>query len=219
VRNISVGDPGVKRGADGGFEMTFDGNRVDVIAAHTGDAKPGTAKVLIDGKPPSQFPELYYHARPSAAPKVWWPAINRIGWEKPLIVEKWTAKIIECDAARNVLRYEVIGSKTGPDGTGDHAKKFVSNSGRVVIDRGMWMICHTLRYRKIELPKDYQVTWEVKPLFVDVYTAPKTDDPAKEYAVTLALGLTNSTHTLRIVPNGDGPVPVEAIRVYRPPLR
>jgi hypothetical protein len=245
VKDISVKAESVKRGPDGGnvfpdrqagmagfkasracrpigkntLELPFDGNRVNLIAAHTNQQKLGTAKVFIDGKPPSQFPELYYHARPNAAPQVWWPAINRIGWQKPLIIEKWTARILECDPDKNRLLYEVIGSETGPDGKGDQTKKFVSNSGRVVIDPGMWMICHTLRYRKITLPKDYEVTWEVKPLFVDVYTAPKTNDAAKEYATTLAQGLTNATHTLRIVPNGDGPVPLEAIRVYRPPLR
>ena len=219
MREVPLNDAAVKRQPDGGFEVAFDGNRIDVLAAHTGEDKLGTAKVFIDGKPPSKFVELYYHCRPSAAPQVWWPAINRIGWEKPLILEKWTARILECDKEKNHLVYEVIGSKTGPDGKGDQSKRFVSNSGRVVIEPGMWMICHTLRYRKIELPKGYEVTWEVKPLFMDLYRAPKTDDPAKEYATTLAQGLTNAAHTLRIVPNGDGAVPIATIRIYRPPLR
>lgn len=205
--------------AGGGVELAFEGNRVDAIAARTGHAAPGTAKVLIDGKPPSQFPELFYHARPKASPGVWWPAINRIDREKPLVLEKWTAKILECDVEKNVLRFEVIGSKTGPDGRGDTTKRFVSNSGRVVIEPKMWSIIGALRYRKMALPKDYEVTWEVKPLFTDTYAAPKTADAAKEYATTLAQGLGNARHTLRLVPNGDGPVPIAAIRVYQPPLQ
>jgi hypothetical protein len=200
-------------------ELAFEGNRVDVIAAHTSRAAMGTAKVLIDGKPPSQFPELYYHARPKASPGVWWPAINRIDHEKPLVLEKWTAKILECDVAKNLLRFEVIGSKTGADGRGEATKKFVSSSGRVVIEPKMWSVIGALRYRKMALPKDYEVTWEVKPLFTDTYAAPKTTDSEKECATTLAQGLTNARHTLRLVPNGDGPVPVAAIRVYRPPLQ
>ena len=218
TRDIPAKREGVKRGADGSLEWTFKGNRVDVIATHTNDEKLGTARVLVDDKLPSEFPELYYHSRPTAAPRVWWPAINRIGGEKPLTVEKWTARIIECDPEKNVLRYEVSGSKTGPDGSGDHTKPFVSNSGRVVIDPGMWTVCYALRYRKKPLPEDYEVTWKVKPLFADVYQAPKTNVSAKEYATTLAQGLSNSQHTLKLVPNGDGPVPIEAIRVYRPPL-
>jgi hypothetical protein len=205
--------------AGSGVELAFEGNRVDIIAAHAGHAATGTAKVLIDGQPPSQFPELYYHARPKASPGVWWPAINRIDHEKPLVLETWTARILECDVAKSLLRFEVAGSKTGPDGRGEATKRFVSNSGRVVIEPRMWSVIGALRYRKMELPKDYEVTWEVKPLFTDTYAAPQTPDAAKEYATTLAQGLTNTRHTLRLVPNGDGSVPIAAIRVYRPPLQ
>jgi hypothetical protein len=35
----------------------------------------------------------------------------------------------------------------------------------------------------------------------------------------LAQGLTNGPHTLEIIPNGDGPVPVAAFKVYKPPLQ
>ena len=219
VRDVAADAGCVKRGAGGSLELAFDGNRIDLIAAHTKAAKLGTAKVLIDGKAPSAFPELYTHTRPSRAPHTGWPAINRIDHTAPLVLEKWTAKILECDPEKRHLAYEVIGSVTGPDGKGTADKKFVSNSGRVIIDRGRWMVCHSLRYRKKPLPRDYEVTWEVKPLFVDVYQAPKTDDSAKEYATTLAQGLANGQHTLKIIPTGDGPVPIAAFRVYRPPLK
>ncbi|OGV72719.1 MAG: hypothetical protein A3K19_02775 [Lentisphaerae bacterium RIFOXYB12_FULL_65_16] len=218
VRDIPAGDAAVKRGADGSLEVAFEGNRVDVIAASSNDAKLGTAKVLIDDKPPSAFPELYYHTRTSKAPQVWWPSINRVGSEKPPVVEKWTARVIECDIEKNILKYEVEGSVTGLDGQGDQSKKFVSNSGRVVIDPGMWMVVHTLKYKKIPLPTDFVVTWEVKPLFVDTYQAPKTENAAKEYYTTLAQGLSNGKHTLKLVPNGDGALPIATFRAYRPPL-
>lgn len=218
VRDVPVTDPSVKRGADGSLELALEGNRVDLIAAHTGQPRRGTASVLIDGKPPSALPELYYHTRPTAAPHVWWPAINRIDHQKPLILEQWTAKVLECDPEKNVLRYEVIGAQTGPDGQGDHLQRFVSNSGRVVIEPRMWSVNGALRYRHKTLPQGYEVAWEVKPLSVDEYAAPKTDDPAREYATTVAQGLTNAAHTLRVVPRGDGPIPIAMIRVYRPPL-
>ncbi|NQT11927.1 MAG: SGNH/GDSL hydrolase family protein [Planctomycetes bacterium] len=220
VREVPVDDPSVGRGADGSLELKFDGNRVDVIAARPNDGDPGTAKVLIDGRPPSELPELYYHARPSNAPHDGVrPAINSIGHQAPLILEKWTAKLLECDPEKNILRYEVIGSETGPDGQGDHLTRFVSNSGRVVIEPRMWMVCWAVKYRKKPLPDDFEVCWEVKPLFKDVYQAPETEDPTKESAVTLAQGLTNGKHTLRLVPNDDGPLAVKMFRVYRPPLR
>ena len=220
VRDVPVNDPSVQRGADGSLELAFDGNRIDVIAAPLDDGDRCTANVLIDGRPPSEFPELYYHARPSNAPHDGVrPAINSVGHEQPLVLEKWTAKILECDPERNVLRYEVTGSKTGPDGQGDHLKRFVSRSGRVVIEPRMWMVCWALNYREKPLPDDFEVTWEVKPLFKDVYQTPEKDDPTKESSVTLAQGLTNGKHTLRLVPNNDGPIAVKAFRVYRPPLR
>lgn len=218
VRDVAVDDAKVKRGADGSIELTFEGNRIDVIADNAKQEKAGTAKVLIDNKPPSEYPELYYHSRPSASPHVWWPAINKIGFEKQLVLESWTAKILECDPEKKVLTYEVIGSKTGPDGKGDQNKKFVSNSGRVVIDSGMWSVCGALSYRKKELPKNYEVKWEVKPLFVDVYSAPTVTDPTKENTVTLAQGLSNTQHTLKLVPNGDGPLSIKLLRIYQPPL-
>ena len=220
VQDVPVDDARVSRGADGSLQLRFDGNRVDVIAKHAAHPTLGTARVLVDGKSPSEYPELYYHGRCTCAPHdTVRPAINRIDNQKPLILEKWTAKILACDPEKNVLEYEIIGSATGPDGRGDHLRKFVSNSGRVVIEPRRWMVCWSVNYRKKPLPKDYEVNWEVMPLFVDVYKAPPTPDPAHEYATRLVQGLSNGPHTLRLVPNGDGPVPIEAIRVYRPPLR
>jgi hypothetical protein len=105
---------------------------------------------------------------------------------------------------RGRLRYEVTGSKTGPDGTGEQNERFVSNSGRVVIEPKMWMVNWSLRYREAELPEGYEVTWRTLPLFVDTYEAPVTDDPAAEYATRLVQGLANSEHTLKLIPNGDG---------------
>jgi len=220
VRDIPADGPDVKRGADGVLEIAFNGNRIDVIAAHGSEVKASSARVLIDGKAPSEFPELYYHGRPNNAPHDHVrPAINRIDSQSLLVQETWTAKIAECDPEKNVLRYEVSGSVTGPDGQGDHLKKFVSNSGRVVIDARKWMVCWAVKYRKKPLPPDYQVTWETKTLLVDVYRPPLTEDPAKEYATRLAQGLSNGSHTLTLIPNGVGPVPIKAFRVYRPPVK
>ncbi len=189
----------------------------DVVAA--AGSKGSTADVLIDGKRPSEFPELYYHTRPSSTPFVGRPAINRLDSKTPLQIESWTARILECDPKTDVLRYEIIGSKTGPDGRGDHKKRFVSDSGRVIIEPGMWMVNWSLNYRKKTLPKDYKVTWETKPLFVDTWKGPEKFDPARESVTTLAKGLKNAEHTVTLKPT-DGKTPaVKAFRVYQPPLR
>lgn len=219
VTQVPIDDPRVTRGEDGSLTLAFEGNRIDVLAAHTDEQHPGSARVLIDGRAPSSFPELYYHARPSPTPVMGRPAITRIDHETPLVVETWTARILECDPEQDVLRYEVEGSVTGPDGRGDHHERFVSDSGRVVIEPGMFMVNWSLRYSGKTMPEGYEITWQTLPLFVDTWQAPVTTDPAAEYCTTLALGLSNTEHTVTLVPNGDGPLPVAAFRVYRPPLR
>ena len=219
VKEVPVTDPQVTRGAGGALKLAFDGNRVEVIAAQTGEVKLGTAKVLIDGKAPSQFPELYYHSHPTAAPNVWWPSINQFGHEKPLVIEKWTLRFTECDVEKKVLKFALSGSVTGPDGEGDAGQRFVSNSGRVVIEPSAWNVIWALQYSKKPVPEGYVVTWETRPLFVDLYEAPATPDKSREYATTLAQGLSNGPHTVEIIPNGDGPVPVAAFKAYKPPLQ
>ena len=217
VEDIAIGDDRVKRDADGSISLTFSGNRIDLIAAPV--ASGASASVLIDGKPPSTCPELYYHARPSPTPFAGRPAINRIDHQAPLLLETWTARILECDLEADVLRYEISGSKTGPDGIGDHKKRFVSDSGRVMIEPGMWMVNWSLRYRKEKLPADYKVTWETKPLFVDAWEAPDQFDPARESTrtTTLAQGLENGEHTLRLKRTGKADsLPVAVFRVFRP---
>jgi len=118
-----------------------------------------------------------------------------------------------------VLRYEISGSKTGPDGTGDHKQRFVSNSGRVVIEPRMWMVNWSLRYRKQSLPQDYKVTWETRPLFIDVWQSPAVTDPAREYPTVLAQGFKNGDHSLKLKPQTTGKFPVKAFRIYQPPLK
>ncbi|MDF1862666.1 MAG: hypothetical protein P1U87_20785 [Verrucomicrobiales bacterium] len=216
VEEISRDHESVKRTDDGSLHLTFTGNRIDVVAAPD---NPGSkTRVLIDGKAPSAFPELYYHSRPSPTPVAGRPAFNRIDHHSLLLVENWTARILECDLEKDILRYEVTGSKTGPDGIGDHKEKFVSKSGRVVIDPGMWMVNWSLRYRNETLPPDYLVTWETKPLFVDTWISPEGQDPTRESTrtVTLAQGLGNGPHTLTLFPVKGKEVPVEKFRIYRP---
>jgi hypothetical protein len=219
VKEIPATDPQVVPRADGAFKLSFDGNKVELIAAQTADAKLGTAKVLIDGKAPSSFPELYYHSRPTAAPNVWWPSINIFGHDKPLVSEKWMLKFTECDVEKGILKFAVSGSVTGPDGEGDASQRFVSNSGRVIIEPSAWNVMWALKYSKKPVPEGYVITWETRPLFVDTYQALATPDKSREYATTLAQGLSNGPHTVEIIPMGDGLVPVQGFKVYKPPMQ
>jgi hypothetical protein len=204
------------------LQLRFEGNRVDVIAAHVkGPLKTGTAKILIDGKPPSQDQRTYAVTLPSRGPQTWFPCIRTIGFEKRPLIENWTLKVTEINADASVIRFQVSGSKTGLDGQGTNTEKFVSRSGRVVIEPRDWMLADIMKIFKQTAPPPvgYEIKWSVTPMFVDTYEAPVATDQAKVYVTTVAQGLENGPHVLEIVPNGDGAVPVEAIQVHRPPLK
>jgi len=214
---------------DSALKLTFVGNRVDVIAGSC-KGKIGTARVRIDGQPPSKDPRLYAITRPSTIQGTWWPGVRRISHEKPLLIEDWTLRITEINDACDEFTYEVSGSKTGPDGTGTSKEKFVSKSGRVVIEPRDFVFMHARRVLRARTKPGSEITWKVKPMFVDVFAPPAPPDPSGEEArnrastgavhrTTLAQGLTNGAHTLEIIPNGDGAVPIRSIEVHRPPLR
>jgi hypothetical protein len=83
----------------------------------------------------------------------------------------------------------------------------------------VWGVKRAFELRHVATPKGFEVHWRVVPMFQDVYTAPHIEDPSAEYSSTLALGLPAGKHTLELVAReGDVP-PLQAIRVYDPPLR
>lgn len=188
------------------LKLAFEGNRVDLVAARAGGA---AARIRIDGKKPSEFPGCYCITRPQPGP--WSPLfVSRVDHEAPLLLEDWTLKILSVSDDSTAWRFEVSGSKTGPDGEGANDKLFVSKTGRVKIEPGAW-------FRNGKLTVGYESKWKVLPLFADEFRSPKMDDPAREAAVTVAQGLPNGKHELVI--DADDEVPLRSIRVYCPPLR
>ncbi|MEG4012105.1 SGNH/GDSL hydrolase family protein [Microcoleus sp. S11D4] len=202
---------------DGKLVLEFEGNRIDAIADKTFNGGAISAKIAIDGKKPSEFPELYTITRPSASLGVGWPAILQISSQKPLIVEDWKAVITEINSDSSKFKFNVIGSKTGYDGSGTNDKMFVSKSSRIAIEPRDWWLQNAYEYSKKPTPKGFEITWQVKPMFVDSYIPPQIADSNREYPTTLAQNLSNSKHILEIIPETEGTVPIQAIRVYRPP--
>lgn len=204
---------------DGKLVLEFEGNRIDAIADRTFNGSAASGNITVDGKKTSEFPELYSITRPSVAVGVGWPAIIQISSQKPLIVEDWKAVITEINSDASKFKFDIIGSKTGYDGSGTNEQLFVSNSGRVVIQPKNWWLKNSYDYSKQLTPKGFEITWEVRPMFVDSYVAPQIVDSSREYPTTLAQNLTNSKHILEIIPETDEKVPIQAIRVYRPPYK
>jgi len=221
-KDAMIGDGIIGNKKTDKLRLEFDGNRVDIVAAHTLPAATGgTARILVDGKPPSSFVTAYAATRPSAGPGIWWPQLRRVVLGKNLQVEDWTVTTTSISADGKEFNFNLVGSKTGPDGSGTSTEVFHSSSGRITIDPRDWMIAAIMKQLKQTVPpaSGYQVHWSVVPEFIDQYQAPKTDDVGKVYQTMLIQGISNGHHLLEIIPNGDGPVPISSITVYRPPLR
>jgi hypothetical protein len=189
---------------------------VDLIAGViSGDVRTGSARIYIDGKPVSSYPGLYTITRPSVLPKSWFPSILRIGYQAPLLEEGWTLRVEGVNADSTVIFFSVEGSKTGFDGAGHTDERFVSRSGRVIIDPDDFMFFKV----KTPVPVGFEVQWSVLPMYREVYRTPAVTDGSRVYKTTVVQGLANGRHTLEIIPCGDGAVPLEAIEVHRPPMR
>lgn len=223
------------------LKLEFEGNRVDVVAGLLEGMDLGSATILIDGKKPSEIPELYAFTRATPAFGAdYQPGIRRIRSQAPLLVEDWKLRVTKLyDDGR--YDFELIGSETGFDGKGqfDPSKfilerfgnvrakgiadtqdmQFVSNSGRIVIDYRDLKNSWALERTDEPLPPNFEISWKVIPLFVDVYQAPGRGDQADIQQITLVKCLPNGRHVLEIIPNGDGVVPLEEIIVYEPPLK
>lgn len=203
---------------DGRLRLEFEGSRVDVVR-RAGAAS--AAIVRLDGRKPSEVAELYAFTRAVTRPEgkwlVKWPVIAPITSKAPLLLEDWTLAVTKDATSDTRFTFTVAGSKTGPDGAGRSHERFVSESGRVVIETNDWNVPYALGLAGIKpIPEKFEVRWNVEPRFVDEIAPTAIDDPATESVVTLAHGLLNTRHTLEILSN-DGPS-VAAIRVYRPPL-
>jgi hypothetical protein len=204
----------------GKLALSFTGNRVDAYSAWTGAGGAPSAKVLVDGKAPSEFPSVYYHTRPTGTPNVrGWPAIKRITRQKPLVLETWTATCHDFSDDAKAFKFEVSGSVTGPDGSGVSTEKFASKSGRVIIDPQDWTFDYDRSVGKKPMPQSVTVTWQSKGIFTDSYSPLKVEDPTYEYPTTLAQGLPNAAHTLELVSDTGRPLDIAFIRTYQPPFK
>jgi hypothetical protein len=212
VRTLEVGRDVAWK--DGTLSLPFEGNRVVAICGPGGADR--TADVRIDGKKPSEIGGDYAVSRTSLYPGSGWPIVLKVGAEAPRVAEAWTLTFTELSPDLKQGRFRVEGSVSGPDGTGSLSERFVSKSGRVVIEPDDWNLDFCLRVFKRTIQAGQTVTWKALLMGTDTFRSPGVSDPAVETTVTLAQGLTNGPHRLEL--KGGPEVPVKALRVYRPPL-
>ncbi|MBN2137703.1 MAG: hypothetical protein JW720_07845 [Sedimentisphaerales bacterium] len=196
--------------------LEFEGNRIVALAAK---GPAGKADVIIDGRKTSDHPECYTFTRPSGTPHIRWPAVKKFTFQKPPVLETWRAVCSNFDDAQKNFDFTVTGSATGPDGAGKATEKFVSNSGRIVIEPEDWVFEYDKSVSKKNAPDQFEVTWSVELLGTDRYAPPNADDPAKEYPTILASNLENTVHTLELIAEGPAKPAIAAIRIYTPPFK
>jgi hypothetical protein len=196
--------------------LPFDGNRVDLVFRPGAGGSP--VRVRIDGKRPSELPELYLATRTyTVEPPHPTPLLLKTGAAAPRVLEEWTLTATDFSPDRTRFKFSVAGTATGPDGAGDSTRPFVSKSGRVTIDPSDFhptLVGEVVRQHKAER---VVVKWNVVPLFADEAAPPPSRGREFESAVTVAQGLRPGPHVLELTAGGDAPL--DAVRVYRPPLR
>ena len=215
-KNTGSGVTGTKAGDC--LKLKFHGNRVDVIVPPDFKGRPGSAKILIDGKSPSSFPGVYAASRPSRDIVKSRPAIKRVTMGDNPIAEDWTFKITEVSQDCRTFSYEVTGSITGNDGAGNSQMPFISKSGRIRLLPEDLKPFYNLKART-DAMIGFEVKWSVAAMCLDTWKPEVSKDPSVENSYVLAQGLPNTAHTLEIIANGDGDIPVKEVRVYSPPLK
>jgi hypothetical protein len=170
------------------------------------------AKVLLDGQPMDGVKQLWAITRPSVGPAgIWMPAVNNIGFIQAPVEEEWTLTCLPDSAPDGTkIHYKLQGSATGEDGEGWSTERFVSRSGRAIIEPADWRVAWTLGYKKATLPEGFKVTWKAYPMFARAY------GPKPAGARTLLMqGCLNQAHTLTLIPEG-GALGIGAFVVHAP---
>jgi hypothetical protein len=131
------------------------------------------------------------------------------------VLETWTLTVSRETENEDRFSFTLAGSVTGPDGAGRSDQKFVSNSGRVVIEPDAWNVKFTMMLAQVKpVPSEFTVTWKVEPQFVDEW--PQATDAGSVRSVWIANGLAPGKHRLEVV--GAEHAGLKAIEAHTPPL-
>jgi hypothetical protein len=211
----AAADGAARQTTSGALTLEFVGNRVELIG-HT-NAGGGTANVLIDGKPADGLPVFYVSyvqpgkdnaLHPPMPPRDRAPHRVDLGPAEKVVPQPWKITMTS-----NQGDYRLVGSVTGTDGAGNAFEPFTSASGQIVIDPAFWRAAETNRTGDT-------FTFDVyRPTTAEVDFAPPAGEQPAKFRLALAANLANGRHVLKLMAAGDGPVVVEALDVFEPPLR
>ena len=220
ISEIALDDPSVKRLPDGGYEVSFDGNRLVAVSDGTGEASD-KVEIFLDGHPVADDAGEFFSTRVTCWP-MWMPAICHVDLGDKPVTEDWVLTFIEGTRPDGqVLHYKVRGSKTGEDGEGWSTNDFTSVSGRIKIAKRDWRMPWCIKTKNdqlkgagkpaLEVLPGKELRWAVKPTYDWPY--PKKDAGER---IVLAQGCVNGSHILRIVPKPDAGLGIAKFIVHKP---
>ncbi|MBA2113261.1 SGNH/GDSL hydrolase family protein [Bremerella alba] len=192
------------------LEVAFKGNRIDMNARSGQDA--GTAQLFLDGQPADEI-DAYYATfiRPESdkgTPRLTGDmAPHGIFLEKNIEPQTWTITMVGEDGSGG---FKLVGSKTGPDGHGNAQQAFTSDSGQIRLDPLDWRDPQ-------KTVAGHRFVFEVKRATLGEVSFAQNNTGSHRFR--LVTNLTNGSHKLKLVANGDGPITIESFDIYEPPLK
>ena len=143
--------------------------------------------------------------------------MTNLQFEKPPVLEDWTMQVKRDPADEKLFTFTLAGSKTGPDGQGRTDQRFVSHSGRVVIEPENWDVAYALGLAGVKpVPPEFTVRWQVVPALRRHGRTGGRDGSVRRDRGHRRPRTRRARHTLEI--SGGPDTPIAAVRVYNPPL-
>jgi hypothetical protein len=200
---------------NGLITMTIIGNRVDIRS----DSAPNGSYIdlLVNQRSLKDQQGCYYYTRPLL--KSTGDFLTRIGSLIAIKLsdrtreENWSLTVLSVDSLNQEITYSLMGSRTGKDGKGTSRNRFISNSGRIMIDQDAWF------FRKNEgdfaqygwIKPGEVLQWKTKSMCHTRIGLTRGENQ------TLFQGISNTPHQLTI--SGAGVDHIDEILVYSPILK
>ena len=197
------------------LRIALTGNRVEVVALARG-TKPGAATIRLDGQVPSSRPDTYAAGRSSLAPGAWWPVVTRVVVGPHPVAETWTLAFHNVTPDGRHYAFDLRGSVTGADGSGEAGKDFTSTSGRIAIQARDLAVASVSTTLKKPLPAAFEATWKVYSMSRDTWAPGASSDPGRVVPETLVQVWQPGPHVLDIIPAGPEPVGIQALILHDP---
>ena len=197
----------------GPLRIAFHGNRVDLVGlAGTG----GRAKVLLDGKTPSTVFDTLSAGRSSKSPGAWWPAVTQVTLGDSVVPQIFSMKFHDVAPDGSSFVFDVAGSVSGEEGSGQNGKPFTAKSGAFFLKPNALALATVKKLVNKDLPPEFTVEWPVFSMSKDEWTSPGTLETGEVPQETVIRCWTDGPHVLEILPLGDGPVGIKDVMVFSP---